>query len=388
MRVVLVKGRSQYGSLRLHVDQLAAALTGLGHDAVIVDLIAGETLMPLIEALSVPTDCLFAFNGVACEFAATDFVRNLGCVYACLYVDHPVHHLPRLEHPINKQVLFFLDRSHVQFVANWAAGRGFAHLGFLPPGANTLPAPVDDSDTAFAARDIALLFTGTYRGAPPRAWETWPESPARDLVGQTAERMAADGRLALLDALRAVLAARNLRLSPDLMAGLAPLLTAAQAHAEAYHRNAVLTALGEAGVPMEVHGLGWEPLAARFPTIRHAGEGSFEETLGLARRARIILNINNGFIAGGHERVFTAMSAGAAVFSEASRYYEGAFKDGREIAAFPINRPAEAVTRLTALMADLPAQAALARAGHRRALAEHGWTARAAVLMQAVRAAR
>ncbi len=388
MRVVLVKGHSQYGSLRLHIDQLAAALTGLGHEAVVVDLTAEETLMPLITALTTPTDCLFAFNGVACEFAAKDFVRDLGCVYACLYVDHPVHHLARLDHPINKQVLFFLDRTHVQFVANWAAGRSFAQLGFLPPGANTLPAPVDVSDEAFAARDIPLLFTGTYRGAPPRAWETWPDSPARTLVAETARRMAADGRLALLDALRAELAGRNLRLSPDLMAGLAPLLAAAQAHAEAHHRNAVLMALGEAGVPMEVHGNGWEPLAARYPSIRHAGEGSFEETLGLARRARIILNINNGFVAGGHERVFTAMSAGAAVFSEASRYYEGAFKDGREIATFAINRPADAATKLKTLMADIPAQAALARAGHHRAVAEHSWTERAAVLMKAVQAAR
>ena len=82
------------------------------------------------------------------------------------------------------------------------------------------------------------------------------------------------------------------------------------------------------------------------------------------------------------------MAAGAAVFSEASRYYEGAFKDGREIATFPINRPAEVAAKLQALMADLPAQADLARAGHRRALAEHGWTDRAAVLVKAVQAAR
>jgi hypothetical protein len=32
MRFVLVKGQSQYGSLRLHVDQLAEALSGLGED--------------------------------------------------------------------------------------------------------------------------------------------------------------------------------------------------------------------------------------------------------------------------------------------------------------------------------------------------------------------
>jgi hypothetical protein len=39
-------------------------------------------------------------------------------------------------------------------------------------------------------------------------------------------------------------------------------------------------------------------------------------------------------------------------------------------------------------MADVPAQAALALAGYRRAVAEHSWTERAAVLMKAVQAAR
>jgi len=39
-------------------------------------------------------------------------------------------------------------------------------------------------------------------------------------------------------------------------------------------------------------------------------------------------------------------------------------------------------------MADLPAQAALARAGHRRALADHSWADRAAVLVKAVQSAR
>jgi hypothetical protein len=397
MRLVLAKGRSQYGSLRLHLDQLAAALTAMGHEVTVIDLLEAEGALPVVRAILTGADCFFAFNGMACETAAMEVVRRSGCVYASAYVDHPVHHLPRLTHDINKQVVFFLDRSHVQFMAAWGATRTYAHIGFLPPGANTLDEPVDTSDEAFARRDIPLLFTGTYRGPPQPAWTNWPESAAKDLVADTAQRMADDGRLPLLEALRAATVARKARLSAELLESICLLLSSAQQYAEAFHRQAVLTAFGEAGVPVEVHGIGWAPLCERYPSFRHAGEGSFQETLHLLRRARLVLNINNGFVAGGHERVFTAMSAGAAVFSESSRYYDDAFTEadaparpghGGEIATYSIRRPERAAGQLKALLADLPAQTAMARAGYERAKAEHGWTARAARMMKVIEAVR
>jgi hypothetical protein len=387
VRFVLAKGQSQYGSLRLHVDQLAAALAALGHQVEVVDLMQANGIASLLMTLSRPADCFFAFNGVACEVAAQGrYFERPDFVYATMYVDHPIHHLRRLSSPIARQAVFFLDRTHVQFLTSWAAGaaeRQFSHVGFLPPGANTLPQPVDLSDEAFAARDIGVLFTGTYRGPPPAAWSEWEASPAREFVAETAERMAADGRLALLDALRGALVQRRLRLSPELFESLAPLLPAAQQFAEAVHRHAFVTALGEAGVAVEVHGLGWEPFCARYPSFRHGGEGSFEQTLQLLRRTRVALNTNNGFVAGGHERVFSAMSAGAAVFSDASRYYAEAFKDS-ELATFSwpgLNRAAD---QLAALQADVGGLAALARAGARKAQAEHSWAARAGKLVKVV----
>lgn len=386
MRIILAKGDSSYGAMRLHVDQLAVAIGALGHETRVIDLAAPES--GLADALASPADGFLTFNGMACDLAAQDAFVRAGCIFTSLYVDHPVHHLTRLADPGSRQVLFFLDHSHVGFMGAWGAGRNFAHVGFAPPGANALDEPVDLSDEAFARRDIALLFTGTYRGPPVRPWLDWPDSPARDLVGETAERMTADGELALLDALRDVLAARGTELSLDVLEAIAPLLHAAQYYAEAWHRHAVLTAFGSAGIPIEVHGLGWEPLCAQYPSIRHAGIGGFEQSLRLLRRARLVLNINNGFVAGGHERVFAAMAGGAAVFSETSRFYATAFDLARDIACFSPNRLDLAAERLAALIADVPAQAEMARAGHRRGLAEHGWSARAATVIKALEAVR
>ena len=389
MRFVLVKGQSQYGSLRLHVDQLADALAGLGETVDLVDLTTPEAAPRLVRALAQPTDCLFGFSGVGSDMAvAGRFFERPHFIYASLYVDHPAHHTERLSASIERNAAFFLDRSHVRFASVWAGPGAFGHIGFLPPGANTLPAPVDDGDEAFAARDIPLLFTGTYRGPPTEAWADWPQSPARTLVAETSRRMVADGRLPLLDALAATLADSGGTLTADLLRGAAPLFSAVQFHVEAHHRHAVLTALGEAGTPLSVWGNGWEPLCARYPSFSFGGVGSFEETLGLLRRARLVLNSSNGFVAGGHERVFTALCAGAAVVSDASDYYAEAFEDEAEIVTWDINRPDRLGGQLSGLMADPAAQARLARAGHVRAMTEHRWASRAAELIRVVREMR
>ena len=384
MRFVLLKGQSQYGSLRLHVDQLAAALAGLGHAAEVVDLLAADGVATLDATTAAPPDAYIAFSGVGCDWKAdgTSVYDRIGATYVALHDDHPVHHVARLSEPISRHVAFFLDRSHVDLVKAWPVGRALSHVGFLPPGANERPEPVDTSDEAFAARDIPLLFTGTYRGAPPRPWTGWDASPAREIAGEIADRMAADGALPVLEALRSALAARGVPLTGELLGQFLPLLQLPQAFAEAYHRDALLHALGAAGVPVQVYGAGWEPMAARYPGFAYGGVGSFEETLSLLRRARLVLNSNNGFVSGGHERVFTAMCAGAGVFSDASAWYAEAFEEGREIVTFPWARMAEAPGALLDLMGDLPRQAALARAGHARAMAEHRWTRRAQDLVR------
>jgi len=389
VRFALIKGQSQYGSLRLHVDQLSQALMEIGHETMVVDMVADDRQAQLNTALMSMPNCVFGFSGVGVDLRGDSgsLYDVMGAVYATLYVDNPVHHLARLQTPVRRNVAFFLDRSHLQFVNASPFARNFAQLGFLPPGANQLPEPPDLSDEAFARRDIPLMFTGTYRGAPQAPWRQWPQSPARTVAEGVCERMVADARLPILEALRQVLKQLGAELTPQLFTDIAPLLSAPQFFAEAYHRDAVLHALGAAGAPLHIWGNGWEPLAERYGSFVYGGVGSFAETLQTLRRARVVLNINNGFLAGGHERVFTAMCAGAAVFSDANRYYDEAFKEGREIVTFAWPKLANAPDQLAALVADPARAGQIARAGAIRAQAEHRWTERAQRLVKAVKQA-
>lgn len=389
MRFVLIKGQSQYGSLRLHADQLGDALAEIGHQAAVVDMVADAPYVQLSAALQSRPDCVFAFGGMAVDLIGDQgsIYDLLGLVYASLYVDHPVHHLTRLRTPIRRNVAFFLDRSHLAFVRAAPFADNFSQLGFLPPGANELPEPPDLSDEAFARRDIPLMFTGTYRGAPKAPWRQWPDSPSRTVAEGVTERLVADARLPVLDALHQVLQQMGAGPSPELFNDLANLLAGPQAYAEAYHRDAALHAFGAAGLPLHIWGAGWEPLTARYPSFVYGGVGSFAETLHTLRRARVALNINNGFVAGGHERVFTAMCAGAAVFSDGNPFYAEAFEEGREIVTYAWPELASAPGKLSALVEDVDRAGRIARAGARRAQAEHRWTARARRLAEAVQLA-
>lgn len=389
MRFVLYNGQSRYGALRPHVDQLTAALIGLGHEASIVDLAATDSRDQVNTAFASPPDCFFGFSGVGHEIksggaSAYDVV---GSAYASLHLDHPIHQVPSLSVRIDRHIALFLDRSHVQFMTAWSKGRQFRQLGFLPPGANELAEPLDLSDEAFAERDIGLLFTGSYRGQPLTPWRDSPDNPARNVVEGVAERMAADARLPVLDAVRATLKDRyDSELTPDLFEELLPLLQAPQAFAVAYHHDRFLQTLGEVGAPLTVYGSGWEPMAERYPSFDYGGVGSVEETLSLIRRSRIVLNTNNGFVAGGHERVFAAMCGGAVVVSDESKYYAEAFKP-HELVTFAWDRLEQLPELLGDLLGDEGLMAAVARAGARKAQAEHTWTARAVGLVKAVKQA-
>jgi hypothetical protein len=389
VRFALIKGQSQYGSLRLHIDQLAAALAALGHEATVADMLADDRQTQLNAALLAGPDCVFGFSGVGSDLKGDlgSIYDVLGAVYASIYVDNPVHHLIRLQTPIRRNVALFLDRSHLQFVNASPLARNFHQLGFLPPGANELPDTPDLSDEAFAGRDIPLMFTGTYRGEPQAPWRQWPDSPARTIAEAITERMVADARLPVLDALRQVMKQIGAELTPQLFTDISALLSGPQFFAEAYHRDALLHRLGQAGLPLHVWGNGWEPMAARYGSFVYGGVGSFAETLHTLRRARVVLNVNNGFVAGGHERVFTAMCAGAAVFSDANRYYEESFKEGREIVTFAWPKVETAPALLGDLVEASDRAAGVARAGARRAMAEHRWSDRAARLVEAVKAA-
>ncbi|WP_044561711.1 glycosyltransferase [Azospirillum sp. B4] len=383
MRIVLLKGQSQYGSLRLHIDQLATAFTALGHEAVIVDLAAQDAVTRLNAALARPVQFFYALNSMGVDLRAGDqtLYDAADSLFITLHVDHPVHLWERLETKMDRRfIVSFLDETHVKLVRDCFPPGHFAALSLMPPGANTSIPPAMPTESELfrdwaERRDIPLLFTGTYRGAPDRRWRGAERNFVTTLFDDAADLALSQDTLALEDAIDQVVASRDVSLPPASRTQLIRKSREVYQYVEAYRRHRLLETLNAAGVRLVVYGKGWENRP--FPAFDWRGEGSFEETLGLLRRTRLVLNSNNNFIAGGHERVFAAQVNGAAVVSDASRYYDRYYADGRDMLFYRWSDLDALPARIEAALADPAALAAVARAGFRQAATHHTWEARA-----------
>ncbi|HYG87186.1 MAG TPA: glycosyltransferase [Azospirillum sp.] len=388
MNILLLKGLSSYGALHIQIDQAAAAFRSLGHDVTVADFedsVEGEETVQ--AALAQRVDFCFALNAICADVAMTrsSFGPLLDTAYVTAIVDHPIYHQERLQAGLPHYVVCTIDPSHLDFLEAWAGPGKYAATAFVPPGGNK-PDTLPDMDVEryFAERDIPILFTGTYRGAPRRVWADWEPNLNKDLMETATELVLDTGTYSVEEAVREVLDGWGIELESEKLAGLLSSLTFLHRYIEAYRRHEMLVTLGKAGVPLSVYGNGWEPLCEAYPSFQYGGIGSVEETLGLLRRSRICLSTNNNFIRGGHERVFTAMCNGAAVVSEASTFYESAFVEDQEIVLFRWRELRMLPTMLNAVLKSPERLHAIAQAGHRKALEEHTWVSRARDILELV----
>ncbi len=96
MRILLYKGESQYGALRLHIDKIAKEFEKLGHQVVIIDFKDPNFNIVLSRELSIGCDFTFCFN---CIFAYKKIYDQISATYITALVDHPIYHMANEYNP-------------------------------------------------------------------------------------------------------------------------------------------------------------------------------------------------------------------------------------------------------------------------------------------------
>lgn len=96
------------------------------------------------------------------------------------------------------------------------------------------------------------------------------------------------------------------------------------------------------------------------------------EVVRYMQHSKIVLH-NINFVTGLHERIFTAMLAGAVCVTEKYELLEKFFEDGKEIVTYSLDEPQQLVAVINDLLSDPRRAAAIAAAGRRKALQKHTW---------------
>ena len=397
MRAALIKGQSRYGLLRCFVDDVAEAITARGDEAVVVDLTEFpiEDLGAHLKALG-PVDLVLSFN-ICSDYRdakGRTIFEITGAPHVTHFVDHPLHHLDRLNATPRDAAVLFVDHSHVRAIPKLFGPDRFAYAGFCPHGALGEPAPLPADAAQFCAeRPIALLFAGTYYQPGPSLLDQFPDH-VKALFGAAIEAASTEDWLPALDALDIALVAFGMDpdgASSDEREGITALRRLAYIiddRVRVGRRQRLLEEAAAAGLPLTLVGENYGGELVRRPNVDYRGLVPTDEIPLLMRQSRMVLSANANFGEGSHERPLTAMLAGAAAASDFSTFYDDEFDSGTEIVLFRWSKLSADLEALKALLADPAALFGVAQAGREAVAARHRWRHRVDTYYAAARAAR
>ena len=147
-------------------------------------------------------------------------------------------------------------------------------------------------------------------------------------------------------------------------------------------RNAVVSAVLEAGFSLHVYGESWRDYQGpgRDNLVIHPYV-TVEESLEELSKARIGLNIMSWHKAGMTERIANIMLSGAVCLTEETEYLRDHMQEGRELVCFELNRLEELPGKIRNLLEHPELREEIAANAYRRASAEYTWERRARELI-------
>jgi hypothetical protein len=393
MRILMMKGQSQYGGTRLFADLAAAALARRGHQVDMLDL--GETesagMLVLQHAASAPPPygLIFTIN-IAGEFkdSAGRRLRDLyGAPHVVWHTDYILSKADRVRETPKSTALLMVDPTQVDAVRAIYGPDRFDHLAFFAHPAVGEPAEDDATVAEFVERrPIQVLWSGGFQ-KPDAPWKG-VEGPARQLLQDALDLALSVEWMPPHEALDQVMAARGLDLSAPPIRAAREAAALVDVEVRTTRRFEFLKAVAKTGLPLHIVGAGWEGQLYRFKNATFEGAVEMTRMAELMRSSRVVLNTNGNFGAGSHERPFSASLAGAATFSDHSRYYGQVFEAGKNIELFHWRNLADGMARLTALAEDPQRAFEYARPAKALTLAGHTWDHRVDLVLQAGEAVR
>ncbi|VBB05510.1 glycosyl transferases group 1 [Lucifera butyrica] len=381
MRVILLKGQSQYGVLRAFIDQIADALGELGIEASIVDLAEdAEGIRNLVKKFSREVDFVFSFNlvGAALMIQQELFFNIMKVPFVSVLVDHPVHHWERLHCGLQSMLLGAVDKGGIEFINTFVPE--IKNLYFLPQGAIVSPDPVRILKPA--ERKIQVFMPGTYYSVNDVYAEikAIPSEDARNLLDAIIDQVLSEAGLSITAAAESVLRSNQIY-SFELLKQLLPLFGIADRFIRACRRETAMIRLIQQNVKVTVCSHGWK----RAKYAEHLDiypEQPVLELIQLTRQAKVCVDVGVSYTYGGHERSLTSMLNYTPVVVQRAGFYEDCFEEGKHLLLFSYTNADELAEKVSLLLETPELQTTLAREGHDKVVKEHTWLNRAQTIVE------
>lgn len=361
-KILLVNSRELcYYSGSFFLQQMCEALRNVGEDAEYVTLSDEDDFIAFMDRVGKTYKAIIDINSQMPYMILEDDFRLLNRIDAPFYnyiVDHPLYHHPGLVFPIDNYHAIGIDKRHVKYMKEY-----YPHLksvGFLPMGATEPSHRVD-----YKKRRIPLLLTATYENeqgilqdfrklaagleegrfdinyegnykqdaeAEKNGYET-AYNNCYDINLSGRGRLFYDLGMNLAETMLSGPVERTMEecladiiSQEDLMEGkyftrefpvLMNYLFLVDKYVRNVHRRRVVEEIVKSGQEITVAGAGWKMTAlGDYARANLIGQVQMVDVFELMGNAKAVLDINPLFVEGVHDRVTSAMAAGAYVISD------------------------------------------------------------------------
>jgi hypothetical protein len=394
MKIVLLKGQSKYDALRCYIDELVRAFEKRGDTVAIIDMTEPDVLQNFPRYLEAerPADLVFSFSilGEYIDEQGRTVGDIAGAPHVVLFVDFPFCHKARLDGFSPRAAVLTIDASHVRVIKSYYGPSRYAYVGFCPVAAMGEPQPLPETADAFlASRPVEVLCAMSYFAAGLPPWHDFPE-PTRSVFAEAADLALSEEWVSAQEALDRWFIERGVDFNHPAVKKDFDIVRSQSVVINEFVRGTrrakFFEAAAKVGLPLTCYGDGYADILERYKNIAYQGLGDTAGTPERMRKSRLVINHNSNFGEGLHDRVPSAMLAGAAVATDTSKYYVEHYQHGRDIALFRWQHIEEDLAAVKELLNDGDALFAMAKAGQEKALHQDRWEHRIDTILAAAAA--
>lgn len=355
MKIVVFKGKFQYGVVDLFIDEIVKELEKKVDEVIVCNLLEENIMNKLIEIFSTKLiDCVIAFNGIGVDIKINNnqsLYDVINTNFLAIYVDHPAHLIQRVIEPIKNYLISFVDKEHIDYV-NEIQQQNHKISFFLPHGGfigNQVE--INDLDTYVKVKKIEILFTGTYMGDAKRVWENNNFLPNK-LIEKVCEKLIYDDYSSIHKTFYEIFDKEGIKFSQISKAQLSKLFVQIITYVRQYKRNILIERIAQSGLNITICGRNWDSFVSKYNNIDYKGELDINDTLKLIGKSKILINASPNFTNGSHERVFSGMLNQSVVFTDKSSYYDEYFEDEKNILYYSFNSLEKDINKLKNFLTD------------------------------------
>lgn len=389
MKLLLIRRENVcYGSLDSFLEGIKGGFEECGADVDVLDVSNNPLELPdelvLQEISEKGYNAVMTFNAVGQQNYLTDGVNlwdQIGVPFYNYIVDHPLQHKNAMTEHGNNYHVICVDKDHSDFIRKYYPEIKSSY--FVPLGGmdSSDKRNSEDSLEEYVTRKNDILFTGTF--IPLFSIEErineYPAS-VRNLIFDHIEFMLDNRSLTEEEGLIHILKDKGVNPEEINLTGYLFATKLTEEYVKSFLREETVRYMIESGLNMRIFGNGWDRFEADMNnTVCYPGV-AYEKMSELYYDSKIVLGQSSHFKYGMHDRIPTAMIAGAAVLTDGNDYLKSVFTDGvknGELCMYDISMPNEVPQIAYGMLADLESLYKMTKRAKSKALSEFTWRIRA-----------